>query len=315
MSVLTRSQKRQREGDVAWNFLPNTAKLLIIQFLSLPDLKNVLLASKSWASVALNPKLWSSYCIVAKSQKDLVDAVNVSRYKFITKLRLVDSWFLDRGNCNLLPAIIARIDELNLDYTSPDKKSLLELMELMSPEHKNRLHVITEAKNRLEELGERRERKQEQLSELTRKQREQVSELERKHELITDGNEKQWLIECNDLLIECNDLLIKCDYLLTSRLTDFREILKLVREEKKIQRKYVQINRNILKLHLSKILERIAEPTSAVRVLRLSDNPNSLVEQFYMGPALKRLEVCSYPSPGGLYHIYISRGDGEEGFN
>ena len=45
MSVLTRSQKRQREGDVAWNILPNTAKLLIIQFLSLPDLKNVLLVS------------------------------------------------------------------------------------------------------------------------------------------------------------------------------------------------------------------------------------------------------------------------------
>merc|ERR1719427_2028517 len=88
--IMIRSQKRQREGDATWNFLPNTAKLLIIQFLSLPDLKNVLLVSRSWASVALNPKLWSSSCIVAKSQKDLVDAVNVSRYKFITKLRLAD---------------------------------------------------------------------------------------------------------------------------------------------------------------------------------------------------------------------------------
>jgi len=275
MSVLTRSQKRQREGDVAWNFLPNTAKLLIIQFLSLPDLKNVLLASKSWASVALNPKLWSSYCIVAKSQKDLVDAVNVSRYKFITKLRLVDSWFLDRGNCNLLPAIVARMDELNLDYTSPDKKSLLELMELMSPEHKilcsckNRLNVITEAKNRLEELDERRERELKQLS-----------------ELMKDENEKQQRIEC----------LLKISDLLTLRITDSKEMIRLVTEENKIQREYVRINLDILELQVSKIMERIAEPTSAVRVLRLSTNPYSLVQQFYMGPALKRLEVCSYPS-------------------
>merc|ERR1719427_361566 len=133
----------------------------------------------SWASVALNPKLWSSYCIVAKSQKDLVDAVNVSRYKFITKLRLVDSWFLDRGNCNLLPTIVARMDELNLDYISPDKKSQLELRELMSPEHKNRLPVITEAKNRLEEL----------------------SELEKKYELMRDENEKQ-LIECKSKIAD-----------------------------------------------------------------------------------------------------------------
>merc|ERR1712096_590248 len=208
---------------------------------------------------------------------------NVPRYKFITKLRLEDSWFLDRGNCNLLPAIIARIDELNLDYTSPDKKSLLELMELMSPEHKNRLHVITEAKNRLEELDERRERKLEQA-------REQLSELEKNYELMTDENEKQQLIERK----------LKIYLLEISRIKDFKEMRRLVTEEIKIQKKNVRINRNILELQVSKIMERIAEPTSAVRVLRLSTNPYSLVQQFYMGPALKRLEVCSYPSRGGL---------------
>ena len=213
-----------------------------------------------------------------------MDAVNVSHYKFITKLRLVDSWFLDRGKCNLLPAIVARMVELKLDYISPIKKSLLELRELMSPEHKNRLYVLTEAKIRLEELNERRERKQEQLEEL--------SELERQHdEFTTDEKEIQQLVEYQ----------MKIGDLLTLRLNDVREILKLEWEEKKILNKYVRINRNILELHISKILDRIAEPTSAVRVLRLSSNPNRLVHQFYMAPALKRLEVCSYPSRGGLY--------------
>ena len=57
MSVLTRSQRKQKEEEVSWNHLPNTAKLEIIQFLPLPDLKNFLLVSQYYGFMGLGNQL------------------------------------------------------------------------------------------------------------------------------------------------------------------------------------------------------------------------------------------------------------------
>ena len=81
--------------------------------------------NKSWAKVAQSSNLWSSYRIVAKSQNDLVDAVNIPRYKDITKLRLLDDWLSDTKS-KLLPAIVARMSEVDIESNrmiQPDERS------------------------------------------------------------------------------------------------------------------------------------------------------------------------------------------------
>jgi len=151
----------------------------------------------------------------------------------------MDSWFLDHGKCNLLPAIVERMVELNLDFIAPNKKSLLELRKVISPEYKRKKYMSVEGWY--------------------------INGLERRTVAFLEDEKTQ-----NQVLHELKELDLKDEY--------------------------AELNWCILKDRINTVLERIAGPTSAVKVLRLASNPNNIwVSQYYMSLAKKQLEVCSFP--------------------
>ena len=138
--------------------------------------------------------------------------------------------------------------ELNLDFISPNKKSLVELRkEISSPEYQRR-RVLSSLLWR----------------QVTIKYW-YIDKLESRAVVLMEEEKNQ-----NPNLHEHTELELKDEY--------------------------AELNWYILKDRIDNVLERIAGPTSAVKVLRLASNPNNIwVSQHYMSLAMKQLEVCSFP--------------------